>query len=136
MNPSHLIDVTFPGGKRVNARFGPYELATDQPPDLGGDGAQAAPFDLYLASLATCAGVYALGFCQNRGISTEGMRLRQEVDEDPESHLPTRIRLLLAVPAGFPERYRSAIQRSVEGCKVKKSIAHPPTFSVEVQTGD
>jgi putative redox protein len=135
MNPSNRIDVHFPGGKRVHARFGAYELVTDQPPEFGGEGAAAAPFDLYLASLATCAGVYALGFCQNRGISTEGMRVLQEVEEDPETHLPTRVRLRLQLPAGFPDKYRAAIQRSVDGCKVKKSLANPPTFSVELETG-
>lgn len=124
------IEVSFPGGKRVDARIGAHHVTTDQPASLGGDGAAPAPFDLFLASLATCAGIYALGFCQARGLSTEGLRLRQLVEDDPETHLPKRIRLEVTPPAGFPEKYRAGLARAVDGCKVKKTIARQPELSV------
>ncbi len=57
------IDVTFPGQKRVAARVGSFVIATDQPPSLGGANTAPAPYDLFLASVATCAGIYALSFC-------------------------------------------------------------------------
>ena len=49
------MTVTFPGGRRVNASYGDFEIATDQSPDHGGDASAPEPFDLFLASLATCA---------------------------------------------------------------------------------
>lgn len=124
------IEVTFPGGKRVDARVGGFTVRTDQPAESGGEGSAPAPFDLFLASLATCAGIYALGFCQARGLSTDGLSLVQDYDVDPDTKLPTRIRLRLTLPPGFPEKYRPAIQKAVEGCKVKKTIAAAPTFEV------
>ena len=124
------IEVTFPGGKRVDARVGAFVLRTDQPADLGGEGSAVAPFDLFLASIATCAGIYALGFCQARGLSTEGLTLRQHVDIDPATKLPTRIRMELQLPASFPEKYRASIVRAAESCKVKKTIALQPTIEV------
>lgn len=127
------IELTFPGGKRVVAQIGAHRIETDQPSDLGGQDAAPAPFDLFLASLATCAGIYALGFLQARGLSTEGLGLRQRVEFDPVSHLPTGIRLELTPPADLPEKYRGALQRAVENCKVKKSIANPPVFEVVLQ---
>ncbi len=126
------IEVSFPGGKRVAALVDGFQVMTDQPVSGGGEGAAPAPFDLYLASLATCAGIYALGFCQARGLSTEGLRLRQLVEQDPETRLPTAIRLELTPPLGFPEKYLGSLTRVVAGCKVKKSIASPPSFSVEL----
>ena len=83
------IMVTFPGGKRVDAQVGNFVIATDQPVSGGGGEAAPAPFDLFLASIATCAGIYALGFCQARGLPTEGLVLEQEVIDDPATHLPT-----------------------------------------------
>lgn len=124
------ITVSFPGGKRVDAQVGDLTVATDQPVELGGDGSAAAPFDLFLASIAACAGVYALGFCQARGLSTEGLGLVQRHTVDPDSHLVSRVTLELTLPVGFPEKYRAAIQRSVEGCKVKKNIVAAPVFDV------
>ena len=77
------------------------------------------------------AGIYALGFCQNRGIATEGLSLVQKHVVDPETHLPTSIALELTLPPGFPEKYRPAIVRAVEGCKVKKTIFSGLSFTVK-----
>jgi ribosomal protein S12 methylthiotransferase accessory factor len=124
------IEVTFPGGKRVDARVGRYIVHTDQPVDAGGDATAVAPFDLFLASLATCAGLYVLGFCQARGLSTDGLAIQQRAEVDPATKLPSRIRLELRLPPSFPEKYRAAVIRAAEGCKVKKTIAAQPFVEV------
>ncbi|MBI5514145.1 MAG: OsmC family protein [Deltaproteobacteria bacterium] len=125
-----LITVSFPGGKRVDARIGAHLVRTDQPASLGGEDSAPGPFDLFLASLATCAGVYALGFCQARGLSTEGLGLTLQATPDPATGLPSRVRLELSLPEGFPERYRPAILRAAEGCKVKKTLQTQPPIEV------
>lgn len=124
------IQVSFPGGKRVDAHCGDFEVKTDQPPDLGGEGSAIAPYDLFLASVATCAGVYVLGFCRARGLSTEWLALVQRHEVDPATKLVRRIRLELTLPKAFPERYRTAIVRAAEGCKVKKTIAAAPSIEI------
>lgn len=124
------IRVTFPGGKRVDAQIGDVVIRTDQPLELGGEASAPAPFDLFLASLATCAGIYALAFCQARKLPTAGLALTQRHELDPETKLPRLVRLELQLPDGFPEMYRAAIVRAVEGCKVKKTVAAQPRFEV------
>ena len=117
------IEVIFPGGKRVDAFVGNHVIHTDQPVAGGGEDSAPAPFDLFLASLATCAGIYVVGFCQARGIPTEDIRLVQHVERDA-------IRLEVVLPAGFPARYRDAVARAAESCAVKKVLARPPTITV------
>lgn len=124
------IEVSFPGGKRVEALVGAHRIITDQPPELGGEDAAPAPFDLFLASLATCAGVYVLGFCQARGIPLDGVSLAQDVTYDPSTKLPVEVRIELRLPPTFPEKYVAAVTRAAEGCKVKKAIAAAPRFEV------
>lgn len=124
------IEVSFPGGLRVDARVGDYVVRTDQPIEGGGGGNAPAPFDLFLASLATCAGIYALGYCRARGLSTEGLKLVQRVETDATTKLPSRVALTLSLPVGFPEHHRVAIQRAVASCKVKKTIAQGLAFDV------
>lgn len=128
------IELEFPGGKRVDARVGAFTVRTDQPVALGGEDTALAPYDLFLASLATCAGIYALGFCQARGIDTTGLGLTQRHELDAKSGRVTKVSLELRLPKGFPETHRAAIVRAVENCKVKKSLLDPPTF--EVATAD
>lgn len=123
------IQVTFPGGKRVDAAVGEHVVRTDQPVASGGQDSAPAPFDLFLASLATCAGIYVLGFCQARGLPTEGIELVQRHTHD-EAHKLTRVALEIRLPASFPEKYRAAVVRAAEGCKVKKTLAAPPEVSV------
>ena len=52
------MKVYFPGGKRVYADYGGFTIETDQPARGGGDDSAPAPFDLFLASIGTCAGIY------------------------------------------------------------------------------
>jgi ribosomal protein S12 methylthiotransferase accessory factor len=129
------IEVAFPGAKRVDAHIGNFVVRTDQPTELGGDGSAVAPYDLFLASLATCAGIYVLGFCQARGLSTNGLALRQRHELDPDTKLVRRVLLELELPMGFPERYRTAIVRAAEGCKVKRTMAAAPSVEVVVTNG-
>jgi ribosomal protein S12 methylthiotransferase accessory factor len=124
------IELSFPGGKRVVAQLGGHRIETDQPVELGGQDTAPAPFDLFLASIATCAGIYALGFLQARGLSTEGLGLRQQVELDPVTHVLRSVRLELTLPPDCPEKYRAAVLRAVESCKVKKTIAAMPSFEV------
>ncbi len=125
------IHVRFPGGKRVDALVRGHVVHTDQPAAIGGDDSAAAPFELFLASLATCAGIYVLGFCQARGISTEGIEIVQHHRVDASGRL-AGVELEIALPAGFPEKYRDAVQRVAALCKVKKVLADPPDVQVRV----
>jgi len=125
-----LIEVKFPGGVRVDAHMKGHVIGTDQPTYAGGDGSAPAPFDLFLASIATCAGIYALGFCQNKGISTEGLRLTMDVEKDPETKMIGKVNLNLTLPEGFPEKYKAAIMRSMDLCAVKKHMFNPPEFEI------
>ncbi len=124
------IEVSFPGGARVDARIGTHTVRTDQPREAGGEGSAPTPFETFLASIGTCAGIYVLGFCRRRGLSSEGVRLVERIETDPATHMVRAIRLDIHVPAGFPEEYRGALIRSAELCAVKKHLEDPPRFEI------
>ena len=117
--------IDFPGGSRVDARFGPFTVQTDQPPAASAP----TPFAMFLASMGTCAGIYALGFCRQRGLSTEGLRIVQRADQDA-SGMVAKIGLEIELPGDFPDKYRAALINAVELCLVKKHLEHPPQFEV------
>ena len=118
------MEVTFPGGERVEARYDGRTIITDQ------DGPEPAPFDLFLASIATCTGLYVARFCQRRSIPTDKLRVVQRPVLKPGTKTVERIELEIELPDGFPEQYRSAVVRSANLCTVKKHLDNPPVIDV------
>ena len=129
---SEQLDVLVPGGKRVDIRVREFEISTDQSVKAGGAASAPEPFDLFLASIAACSGIYALNFCQSRGLSTEGLQLQMLWERDEKQTMQTKARLRLTLPDGFPPKYRSSIVRAMDLCAVKKHIQAPPEFSTEI----
>jgi uncharacterized OsmC-like protein len=127
------IEVLFPGGKSVSAKVGGFLVHTDQSPRAGGAGSAPEPFDLFLASIATCAGIFALNFCQSRDIPSEGLQLHMNCIRDPATRLISRMELALTLPQGFPEKYRGGIVKAVELCTVKRHIMQAPEFAVALR---
>jgi putative redox protein len=122
--------IDFPGGARVDAHFGPYTVKTDQRPSGGAEPSAPPPFALFLASIGTCAGIYVLGFCRQRGLPTDGIRLVQRMEADPLTHMVAKIALEIQVAADFPEKYKDALIRSAQQCAVKKHLEKPPEFAI------
>jgi putative redox protein len=128
------MEITFPGGARVDAKFGPFTVRTDQPPMGGGEGSAPTPFATFLASIGTCAGIYVLGFLRQRGLPTEGVRIVQRMHSNPMTGMVSQIDLQIEVPEGFPEKYKDALVRSAELCAVKKHFEQVPQFHVTAET--
>ncbi len=126
--------IDFPGGARVDAHFGPYTVVTDQPPHGGGQGLAPTPFATFLASIGTCAGIYVSGFCRQRGISTEGIRIIQTLEANPLNGMVSKVKLDIQLPPEFPEKYKTAVIRSADQCAVKKHFEQPPQFEISTST--
>jgi ribosomal protein S12 methylthiotransferase accessory factor len=118
--------IDFPGGSRVDAHFGGFTVPTDQPPAASAP----TPFAVFLASIGTCAGIYVLGFCRQRGIPTDGIRIIQRIHSNPFTGMVSKIDLDIQVPASFPDKYRDSLVRAADLCAVKKHLENPPTFEI------
>jgi len=127
------MEVSFPGGKKVNSTYKGFTVETDQAKDEGGEGSAPEPFDLFLASIGTCAGIYVASFCQEREIDTSELKLTLEFDRNEKTNLFEEIRIQIHLPPEFPEKYKRAIIRTAELCTVKKNIAAPPRFAVTAE---
>ena len=124
------MKITFPGGKKVNAEIDGFTHKTDQAIISGGEGSAPEPFSLFLSSIGTCAGIYVLGFCQQRGIETNGMKIIQSMNFNPFSGMIDKIKLNIILPEGFPDKYKKAVINSANLCAVKKHMEKPPQFII------
>ncbi|OIO06186.1 MAG: osmotically inducible protein C [Elusimicrobia bacterium CG1_02_63_36] len=129
------MKITFPGGKKVAASFNGQTVMTDQPKEAGGDGSAPAPFELFLASLGTCAGIFVLSFCKKRELPTEGLSITQTAHWDDAEHRVSKVSLKIHLPKGFPEKYRESVISTANLCTVKKHLAKPPEFEIETEEG-
>lgn len=129
------MEIFFPGNKKVHARYKGFLIETDQSAHSGGDETAPAPFDLFMVSIGTCAGIYVLSFLQQRGLSTEGAGITMRHERDPETKLVSKIILDIKLPNDFPEKYRDAVIRSAEMCAVKRHFDNPPAFETYATIG-
>jgi putative redox protein len=127
-----MMTVSFPGGVAVDATFAGHTVHTDQPRSAGGMDTAMSPFDLFLASIGTCMGFYALRFCQERNLSTEGLGLTLEPLREGDGKRMTALRIAVELPPGFPEKYRGAIERAIDHCAVKNQLLNPPRFELHL----
>ncbi len=124
------MEVTFDGNKVITAHLNDHTIRTDQPVKAGGTNSAPTPFELFLASIGTCAGIYVKSFCDQRQIPAENIRINQTMEFDKQTGLPAFIKIDIQLPADFPEKYKAAVINAAELCKVKKTIAKPPVFQV------
>ena len=124
------MEITFDGKKVITAHTSSHIIKTDQPLDNGGNNSAPAPFELFLASIGTCAGIYVKSFCDNRNIPTDDIRIIQSHEWEKVTGLPANIKLDIRLPAGFPEKYKASLIHVAGLCKVKKSMLKPPKFEI------
>ncbi|SEH05480.1 OsmC family protein [Candidatus Venteria ishoeyi] len=127
------MDIYFEGKKQVFADINGFTVKTDQHPRGGGEGMYPEPFTLFLASLGTCAGIYVKGFCDQRGISTDNIRLSQEQQFDPIKKIIKRVDIKIHVPADFPVKYEGAVIQSASLCAVKRHLREDVEMNVVVE---
>ncbi len=123
--------IYFRGGARGDAHFGPFVVPTDQPPTGGGQSSAPTPFATFLSTVGTCAGIYVLGFCRQRGIPTDDIRLVQRIAANPLTGMVSEISVTIELPDSFPAKYVDAVVRAADQCAVKKHFEHPPVIRVD-----
>lgn len=127
------FSLSFPGGKKVEVIYGKHKVLTDQPIESGGDDEAMAPFDLFLASIISCSGIFALSFLRKRNLNEEGLNIKMYPQWNEEEHRVTNIELEVETPEDFPEKYKGALEKVLDACTVKKHIYNPPEFNIEIK---
>ena len=122
--------INFPGGKRVNSTYKGFTVKTDQPKSEGGNDSAPEPYDLFLSSIGTCAGVYIVYFCESRKIPIDDISMTLHFERNETSHLMEKIAIDVKLPADFPPKYKKAVIRAAQMCSVKRNLIQPPEILV------
>jgi putative redox protein len=124
------MEITFDGNKVITAHLNGHIIKTDQPLENDGENSAPAPFDLFQASIGTCAGIYIKSFCDRRQIPTDGIKIMQTMEYRDDKKIPSVFKLDIQLPAEFPDKYRDAVINAADLCLVKKTINIQPEFII------
>jgi len=124
------MKVYFPGGKKVHSVYKGFTVETDQTRQEGGEGSAPEPYDLFLSAIGTCAGVYVVYFCEERGIDASNIWLRLDFERNEAKHLTEAVHIHIDLPPDFPPKYKKAVIKTAGLCTVKRNILQPPSFTI------
>lgn len=130
------MEITFPGGLKVQANYKGFDILTDQPAHVGGEGVAPAPFDLFLASIGTCVGIYVKSFCEQRGIDAGNIVIKQKMEVNQQTRMIGKIVFDINLPDSFPEKYKDALVHTANHCAVKRHMMNPPEFDYNIHIGN
>ena len=124
------IVVDMLAGQQLSAKFGEFEIISDQSKTVGGDEQCPEPFDYFLASMPLCAAFYVRQFCKARDIDASEIVVRQSTISDSEDKYKKTFQIELDLPESFPKKYKKALIAAANTCTVKKVIQAQPEFSI------
>lgn len=130
------VKVTLQGEKKVAAHIGDHLVMTDQPSRHGGEDTAPAPYDLFLASIGTCAGFFVQSYCASKGIDSSGIEITLCTQKDAEGKQVTGFVTTIHLPPEIPQKLHAVLRKVAEQCTVKKTIMVNPEFVVETVVRD
>jgi ribosomal protein S12 methylthiotransferase accessory factor len=73
-------------------------------------------------------GLYALDFCKRRKIDPGQLKISVDVRSHDKTHLVEKMIFNIDLAPEFPQKYTSALIRSMKLCYLKKHFEFPPQF--------
>jgi putative redox protein len=128
------MEVDLQQGFLFKAVCGGQEVFTDQRAAEGGTDKAMTPAELFVASLGTCIGVYAVRFCKRHNLPTEGMKVFLDWTVVKDPWRIGSIKTELHYPHPIAEEMKKGMLRMAEACFVHETILHPPQIVVELKT--
>ncbi len=127
------LEVDLQQGFVFKARCGAHEVLTDQHAAEGGSDQAMTPAELFIASLGTCIGVYAVRFCSRHNLPTAGLKVSMDWTVVKDPWRIGAIKAEIHYPHEIPEAEKKGLLRMAEACFVHESIIHKPEIVIELK---
>ncbi len=125
------LTVSYKGGTAFNIECRGHSAVTDQPTSHGGKDSGMTPPEFFAASLAGCVGYYLAKYCQQAGISTEGLRVGCDWDTVETPKRIGSISIDIVLP-GLPEKRRKAVEKVASSCLIHATLHHTPDININL----
>jgi len=128
------VTVEHLGAVQFEIKARQHRIACDQPPENGGYDEGMTPPELFLASLASCAGFYAAQYLRKFRLASEGTQVRVIADKvkEPVPRIDN-FRIEIETPVDLPDQHRAGVERAVRHCLIHNTLLHPPHVSIDIK---
>jgi uncharacterized OsmC-like protein len=127
VNVKLLGDVKFEVGARK------HSLVCDQPAENGGSDEGMTPPELLLASLGTCAALYASAYLRKKGLTREGVEVRVTAEKAGPPARLDNFRIEVRIPLALSEADRAGVDVAIHHCLIHNTLLHTPSIRIELQ---
>jgi uncharacterized OsmC-like protein len=110
-----------------------HEILCDQPADNQGADSGMTPPELMLASLASCAGFYAVQYLRTRKLPLNGVRVRVHAEKATQPARLGSFHIAVEIPE-VEERHREGVMRAVKQCLIHNTLLHAPAIDIQLET--
>lgn len=126
------LTVNYLGNVQFEAETRGHKLICDQPFDNKGDDEGMTPPELLLASLATCAGYYAVEYLKARNLPAEGVRVKIEAEKARNPARLGKFKIDVLAMGLTDPHHVEGVKRSVEKCLIKNTLLVAPEIEVNI----
>jgi len=124
------MTIEYAGGLKLVAHRRGHAVVTDQPESDGGENTAMTPTELFIASLATCAGFYVVTFAGRHDVPMEGMTIGVSYTYADRPRRIGSVDIRVKLPQPVDDHLRTSIQRAAEQCLVHNSLRQPPEVTI------
>jgi putative redox protein len=128
------LTATYHDGMRHDITSGKHRVITDQPVTDGGQDAGMSPVELFVGSLASCAGYFVGRYCERHQISTKGLSVEAEWTMAEQPHRVGQITLTIHVPHRITAAQSERLLKVAQGCTVHQSLAVSAGVAIELNS--
>jgi putative redox protein len=125
--------VKFRSGVSFDVESRGHKLVSDQPREIGGADDGMTPPELFLASIGTCAGYYAIQYLKARNLPQQGLNGRGWAEKAMQPARIGTIRIDVEAPGAEDEKNQAGLVRAVEKCLIHNTLLHTPEIAITVQ---
>lgn len=126
------VTVEHLGSVQFEIRARQHTIACDQPPENGGFDEGMTPPELLLASLGSGAAFYAAQYLRQKGLATEGTRVKVVAEKLTNPARVDNFRIEVELPLSLDEPDRAGVERAVHHCLIHNTLLHPPKIELAI----
>jgi uncharacterized OsmC-like protein len=126
------VTVQHLGAVQFEIKARQHTVFSDQPKESGGFDEGMTPPELFLASLGACAAYYAAEYLRQKGLASEGTRVKVVAEKVMNPPRIDNIRIEVELPMACEERDRAGVDRAVHRCLIHNTLMNPPKVEIAI----
>lgn len=119
-------NIIYTGNTIFKTKIRGHEIVMDLSEKLGGDNTAPTPTEFFMASLGSCAGLFAVRYLQTAKLNPEGLSIDLDWKFDRNKTRIERIQISVSVPNATLGRRKKALLMVVRKCIIHNTLKNYP----------